>query len=180
MNLRLPTVSASELWRDDGITSSLSTLQRAITIDELRFLPAKSSGRLIPPSSRLLIFYLCWANERRDGSGSCSGATQLCFLGGRSMIAAMQEVLSRTAEMKAPLQEQEFYELSMLEESNQLGTRYCVRQAHAEWSDIDGQIMWDQEEVEHFWILDEAKRRYAERRLVLAQGGFIYSDMDLF
>jgi hypothetical protein len=96
------------------------------------------------------------------------------------MIAAMQEVLSRTAEMKAPLQEQEFYELSMLEESNQLGTRYCVRQAHAEWSDIDGQIMWDQEEVEHFWILDEAKRRYAERRLVLAQGGFIYSDMDLF
>jgi hypothetical protein len=40
--------------------------------------------------------------------------------------------------------------------------------------------MWDQEETDHFWILAEAKRRYAERKLALAEKGFIYSDLDLF
>ena len=91
----------------------------------------------------------------------------------------MQEVLSKTADSGAPLQGQEFFELSLLDSHNQLGTRYCVRQAHAEWSEIDGQVMWSQEEVEHFWILSEAKKRYAERRLALAEKGFIYSDMDM-
>jgi hypothetical protein len=92
----------------------------------------------------------------------------------------MQEVLSRTVDSTAPLSGQEFYELSLLDVANDLGTRYCVRLAHAEWSDIDGQIMWDQEENDHFWILDAAKRRYAERRLALTKRGFICSDMDLF
>jgi hypothetical protein len=92
----------------------------------------------------------------------------------------MQEVLSKTADSEAPIQGQEFYELSMLDEANDLGTQYCVRQAHAEWSEIDGQVMWDQEEINHFWILSEAKKRYEERRLVLAEKGFIYSDMDFF
>jgi hypothetical protein len=92
----------------------------------------------------------------------------------------MQEVLSNTDSHKASLSEQEFYELSLLDEPNELGTRYCVRQAHAEWSKIDGQIIWDQEEVDYFWILNEASQRYAERRLALTEKGFIYSDMDLF
>jgi len=93
---------------------------------------------------------------------------------------AMQELLSKKADLEALLQGQEFYELSLFDEANQLGTRYCVRQAHAEWREIDGQVMWDQEEIEHFWILSEAKRRYAERRLTLTEKGFIYSDMDFF
>lgn len=92
----------------------------------------------------------------------------------------MQEVLSKTNDPKAPLRKQEFFELSLLDEVNELGTRHCVRQAHAEWSEIDGQVMWDQEEVDHFWILSDAERQYAERRVALAEKGFIYSDMDLF
>ena len=91
----------------------------------------------------------------------------------------MQEVLSKTDDPKAPLRGQEFYELSLFDEANDLGTRYFVRQWHAEWSEIDGQIMWDQEEGECFWILAEAKQRYEERRRTLAEKGFIYSDMDL-
>jgi hypothetical protein len=90
----------------------------------------------------------------------------------------MQEVLTRTVDPTAPLQGQEFYELNLVDEAHDLGTRYCVRQAHAEWSEIDGQVMWDDEQVEYFWILNEAKRRYAERRIALAEEGFIYSDMD--
>jgi hypothetical protein len=38
--------------------------------------------------------------------------------------------------------------------------------------------MFEGEEVEYFSILDEAKKRYAERRLILKGKGFIYSDMD--
>jgi len=91
----------------------------------------------------------------------------------------MQEVLSKTDDPKTSLSEQEFYELSLLDEANDLGTRHCLRQAHAKWSEMDGQIMWAREEVEYFWILNQAKQRYEERKLALAKKGFIYSDMDL-
>jgi hypothetical protein len=77
----------------------------------------------------------------------------------------MQEVLSKTVDPKTPLQDQEFFELSLLDTPNDLETRYCVRQAHGEWSEIDGQVMWDQEEVEYFWIQARAKERYEERRM---------------
>jgi hypothetical protein len=90
----------------------------------------------------------------------------------------MQEILSKTADPNVPLREQEFFELSLLDEPNQLGTRYAVRQCHAEWSEVDNQIMWDGEEIDHFWILAEAKRRYSERRLALNERGFVYSDLD--
>ena len=90
----------------------------------------------------------------------------------------IEEVLSKTIDPKTPLEELEFYELSLLDEANDLGTRHRIRQAHGAWSEIDGQIMWDQEEVEYFWILATAKQRYVERRRALAEKGFIYSDMD--
>jgi hypothetical protein len=38
--------------------------------------------------------------------------------------------------------------------------------------------MFDGEEVDYFWILAEAKQRYIERKLALAEQGFIYSDTD--
>jgi len=92
----------------------------------------------------------------------------------------LQEVLTKTVDPRTPREELEFYELSLLDEANELGTRHVVRQWYAEWSEIDRQIVWDQEEVEYFWILAEATKRYAERRLALAEKGFIYSDMNLF
>src|ERR1017187_4657219 len=96
----------------------------------------------------------------------------------RFTITFMQEILSKTLDPEAPLLGQEFFELSPLDTANQLGTRYCVRQARAQWSEIDRTIVWDDEQRDYFWILNEAKRRYAERRIALAQMGFIYSDMD--
>ena len=91
----------------------------------------------------------------------------------------MQDFYFKTDGPKAPIREQQFYELSLLDETNDLGTRYCFRQAHAEWSEIDHQIMWGTDEVEYFGILDEANRRYEERRQALAQKRLIHSDMDL-
>jgi hypothetical protein len=90
----------------------------------------------------------------------------------------MQEILSKTVDPHAPLLGQEFYELRLFEEANQLCTRHCVRQARATWNDPNQDVVWDTEEVDYFWILAEAKKRYAERRLALFEKGFIYSDMD--
>ncbi len=91
----------------------------------------------------------------------------------------MQEILSKTIDPDAPLQGQEFYELRLMEEPNELGTRHYVRQTHAQWSDKNWDVVWESEELDYFWILDETKKRYAERRLALAERGFIYSDMDM-
>ena len=90
----------------------------------------------------------------------------------------MQELLSKTADAKSPLRDQEFFELNFSDIPNPSGTLYIVRQAHAQWSDVDGEIMWDLEEVEHFSVLSAAKQRYDERRRALAERGFIYSDLD--
>lgn len=90
----------------------------------------------------------------------------------------MHELLSKAVDPNVPVKGQGFYELSLLEEGKELGARYCVRWTYTEWSEIDGQVMWDTEEADYFWILNEAKRRYAERRLALAEKGYIYSNMD--
>jgi hypothetical protein len=92
----------------------------------------------------------------------------------------MQELLSKTTNSETPLREQEYFELSLRDVDNDLRSRYCVCQARAGWSEIDGQVMFDTEEADYFWILSEAKQRYAERKLALAQRGYIYSDLDLY
>ena len=90
----------------------------------------------------------------------------------------MQEIFSKTVDPNVPLQGQEFYEMRLFEEDNPLGTRHCVRQTHAQWSDLNQDIVCEGEEVDYFWILDEAEKRYAERRRALFEEGFIYSNMD--
>lgn len=119
-------------------------------------------------------------DRQRNKVGSCLGFLGCATWGPGSIILTMQEVLSKANDPKALPSEQELYELSLLDEANDLGIRYIVRQWHAEWIEIDRQVMWDQEEAEYFWIQAEAKQRYAERRLALTERRFIYSDMDLF
>ena len=90
----------------------------------------------------------------------------------------LEEILSKTIDPKTPLNELEYYQLSLLDEPNDLRTRHVVKQWHGAWSEIDRRVMWDQEEVEYFWILALAKERYEKRKRALAEKGFIYSDMD--
>lgn len=70
----------------------------------------------------------------------------------------MEEILSKTIVPKTPLAELEYYELSLLAETDDLGTRHVVKQWHGAWSEVDRQIIWDQEEVEYFSMLSEAKK----------------------
>ena len=92
----------------------------------------------------------------------------------------MQELLSKADDPKIPLSEQEFYELRLDDSTDNWRPGVLVKQAHAQWSEIDRQIMWDEFESERLPTLEEAKERYEARRLALFQRGFIHSDMDLF
>lgn len=90
----------------------------------------------------------------------------------------MQEVLSRNIDPKAPLSGQEFYELRIDDSDDVWRPGFVVVQAHAQWSEIDRQIMWDEPESEQCYTYAHAQKVYAARRQALAQKGFIYSDMD--
>jgi hypothetical protein len=56
----------------------------------------------------------------------------------------LEEIFSRTIDPKSPFAEQEYYELSLLDETNDLGTRHVVKQWHGAWTEIDRQVMWEQ------------------------------------
>ena len=102
----------------------------------------------------------------------------------------MREVFSKTTDANVPLQQQEFFELRL----DDLGTpfrpqfidsmgavarhRFLVVEAHAAWSEIDRNIMWDGFEHDECSTLEEAQQRYEERRGAIVGMGFIYSDMD--
>ena len=92
----------------------------------------------------------------------------------------MQEVLSKTDDPKAPLRDQEFYELRLYDSDSAGELVFCVREARAQWNDSIKGVEWDEPEIGAFATLQEAKERYAARRQTLAEKGFIYSDMDLF
>jgi hypothetical protein len=91
----------------------------------------------------------------------------------------MQEVLSRTDDPKAPLRDQEFYELRLYDSDSAGEPVFCVREARARWDDSIKSVEWDAPEIEAFATPQEAKERYATRRQTLVEKGFIYSDMDL-
>jgi hypothetical protein len=91
---------------------------------------------------------------------------------------AMQEVLSKTVDPKAPLKGQEFYELRIDDSDDLWRPGSVVSEAHAQWSEIDQQIVWDEAEHERCYTYAHAEKRYAARRQALAEKGFIYSDMD--
>jgi hypothetical protein len=102
----------------------------------------------------------------------------------------MQEVLFKTADANVPVQEQELYELRLDDLGfpfrpqfiDILGTvarhRFLVFQAHAAWSDIDREIVWDGYEGDECSSLEDAKRCYELRRAALGLKGFVYSDME--
>jgi hypothetical protein len=91
----------------------------------------------------------------------------------------MHELLSRTVDPIPPPEGRQWYRLELFKEDNPLGVRHCVRQTHAQGSGLNRDILWDGEEVDRYWILGMAKRRYAERRAALVARGFCYSDIEI-
>lgn len=105
---------------------------------------------------------------------------KLHFPSRRSIILAMQEILSRTGDAKAPLRDQEFYELRLEDSDDIWRPGFIVKQTRAQWSEIDQQIMWEEPEWERWPTLKKANEKYEARRQALIAKGFIHSNMDLF
>jgi hypothetical protein len=89
-----------------------------------------------------------------------------------------QEILSKPGAEIEPLTEEEFYELCIEESEDAFGPGFIVKQTRAQWSEIDGQVMWEGPERERWLTLNKAKERCGERRKALAAKGFTQSDMD--
>ena len=90
----------------------------------------------------------------------------------------LQEVLSKPGAETQPLAEQEFYELSIEESDDIWRPGFIVKQTHAQWSEIDGQVMWEEPKWERWPTLKKAKEKCEEWRKALATKRFTQSDMD--
>jgi hypothetical protein len=90
----------------------------------------------------------------------------------------MQEVLSKPGTDTLPLAEQEFYELCIEESDDVFRPGFVVKLTRAQWSEIDGQVMWEEPEWERWPTLKKAKEKCEERRKALAAKGFTQSDLD--
>lgn len=115
----------------------------------------------------------CNTNSSLDGPRLQSRSRQ-------SIILIMQELLSKTDDPQKPLSEREFYQLRLEDSDDIWRPGFIVKQAHAQWSEIDRDILWDDFESERLSTLEEVKGRYEARKLALVEKGFIYSDMELF
>lgn len=90
----------------------------------------------------------------------------------------LQEVLSKPGTEALPLSEQEFYELCIEETDDVWRPGFIVKQTRGQWSEIDGQVMWEDSEWERWPMLKKAQEKCDERRKALAAKGFTQSDMD--
>jgi hypothetical protein len=95
-------------------------------------------------------------------------------------VIAMDELLSKSAGLMTRLQNQDYYHLRLCEFDGALGRSYCLLESHTCWDESTGQMVWDDLHSETFSSVERARMRYAERRLILEQRGFVYADMDLF
>ena len=89
-----------------------------------------------------------------------------------------QEVLSKRGSENAPRAEQEFYELCIEESDDVRRPGFIVKQTHGQWSEIDGQVMWEGPVWERWMTLKKAKETCEEWRKALAAKGFTHSHMD--
>ena len=96
----------------------------------------------------------------------------------RQRRLVLQEVLSKPGEETLPLAEQEFYELCIEESDDVFRPGFVVKLTRAQWSDIDGQFVFESPKWERWPTLKKAKETCEEWRKALAAKGFTQSDLD--
>lgn len=89
-----------------------------------------------------------------------------------------QEILSKPAEERKPLKEQEFVELRIDDWADWWQPRFAVTEWRIRWSEADRQFMYTDEQQEHWSSLQSAQNRYESRRRARVEEGFTHSDMD--
>ena len=91
----------------------------------------------------------------------------------------MQEVLSRSRDAANPSDGEELIELRLSDIGpDEQYPSFWVTETLFQWDAANKRVMKDDPQLHPFTTLDEARRWYEERRRVLAEQGFKYSDMD--
>lgn len=120
-----------------------------------------------------------WRRRRNISKDAASDLVKLVYGTAPPAGNYMDELLFKTLDTNVPLHGQEFCELRLFATLNPLGIQHRVGHKYGKWDEKDNRLAWESEVVDSFWIFDEAKARYAERRSALALEGFIYSDMEM-
>jgi hypothetical protein len=91
----------------------------------------------------------------------------------------MQEILSRAVKSNAPLDDREFYQLSLYDSDSNGSLVYFVRESHAHYEGDLGWMGWELKLLMLFESRQQAKQEFAVRRRILAREGFVQSDTDI-
>src|ERR1017187_617083 len=117
-------------------------------------------------------------NEAERNAELTSRYLEAVALANQQRKLGLQEALSKPGAETLPLAEQEFYELCIEESDDIWRPGFVAKQSHAQWSQIDGQVMWEEPKWERWPTLKKAKERCEEWRKALATKGFTQSDVD--
>jgi hypothetical protein len=90
----------------------------------------------------------------------------------------MNELLWKPGGPDFPLDQQEYFEIALQDPPNEWGDCYIVRRTHFEWDEARGEIVPADHIIDRAKTLDAAMARYELHRQILADLGFVYSDMD--
>ena len=117
-------------------------------------------------------------NEAERNADATRRFLEAVALANQQRKLVLQEVLSKPGAETLPLAEQEFFELCIEESDDIWRPGFVVKQTRAQWSEIDGQVMWEDPEWERWPTLKKAKEKCEEWRKALATKGFAQSDME--
>lgn len=91
---------------------------------------------------------------------------------------SMNELLWKTGTPDLPLDEQEFFELALMDPPNVWGDSYIVRRTHFEWDPAQRKMVPADHIIDRVQTLEMATARYELHRKILTDQGFVCSDMD--
>jgi hypothetical protein len=91
----------------------------------------------------------------------------------------MQEVLSKNLNSSELTDGAQFIELRLSDIGpDEEYPSFWVTETLAQWDAVNKRIDWGAPQLYAFTTFDEARGKYEERRRVLAEKGFLYSDLD--
>ena len=89
----------------------------------------------------------------------------------------MVEILWKSKAPHLPIEDQELYELRLVDLGSTVTPRFVVREIHASWSAAQQQIRWKGFNDKTCPTPEEAERLYKSRRTSIVDAGFAYSTL---
>ena len=100
---------------------------------------------------------------------------QLLYWGNDNMIGIFWKIEDRCG----PLEEQEYFELRLLDSGTIAKLRFVIREVHAAWSDRARQVTLNRFEDDNCRTPEEAQQCYDNRKVAILANGFMSSEMEL-